>query len=218
LPRLRGHTVQGCGCVSVAQARSHGQRNRAPLSRPRRGWGSLTAHQFMRFRLSCRNGPKAPKGRNTIAQGHALGPQSGHRPKPCRDGITRAAHLNRFFLTNDNKYGIMFRKIRNHAAPEDQLNKKGAFQYALSSRKYCKILEFSPVFGFKRAMRFPFIRNGLRRKKGHFLCMKRRQMTPFASLEKAQKTLRLYLRARIWLKPLLDKPGQDPAVVQRRQL
>jgi len=43
-------------------------------------------------------------------------------------------------------------------------------------------------------------------------------MTPFASLEKAQKTLRLYLRARIWLKPLLDKPGQDPVTVRSRQL
>jgi len=141
--------LQGCGCVSVAQARFHGERNGGSQRRPRRGWGSLTAHQFMRFHLSRRNGPKAPKGRNTIAQGNALGPQSGQGPKPCRGGITRAAPLNHFFLTNDNKCAIILPKITNHAAPEDQLKKKGAFQYALSSRKHCKILEFSPVFGFK---------------------------------------------------------------------
>jgi len=43
-------------------------------------------------------------------------------------------------------------------------------------------------------------------------------MTPFASLGKTQRTPRLYVRQRTWLKPLLDKPGQNPAVVRRRQL
>ena len=59
------------------------------------------------------------------------------------------------------------------SAPSAVRGMMRAFQYALSSRKYWKVLQFSPVFGFKRAMRFPFIRKGLRRKKGHFLCMKR---------------------------------------------
>jgi len=81
--------------------------------------------------------------------------------------------LNLFFLTNDNKCEIILSKITNSGSPDDGLHKKGAFQYALSSRKYWKILAKPPVFGVKRGMRFPFIRKGLRRKKGRFLCMKR---------------------------------------------
>jgi len=61
----------------------------------------------------------------------------------------------------------------NSGSPDDGLDTKEVFQYALSSRKYWKTQEFSPVFGVKRGMRFPFIPRELRRKKGHFLCMKR---------------------------------------------
>jgi hypothetical protein len=43
----------------------------------------------------------------------------------------------------------MLPKMNNSRARDDGLDRKRAFQYALSSRTYWKILEFLPFFGVK---------------------------------------------------------------------
>jgi len=72
---------------------------------------------------------------------------------------------------------------------ERGVEESGVFQYAISSRNYCKLLEFPPVLGVKRGMRCAFGARELRRKKGPFFSTKTTQMATFVSPASTGKTV-----------------------------
>jgi len=77
-------------------------------------------------------------------------------------------------LTNGSHCAIIFLKNRDRFLTGTRAGKKGAFQYALSSRKYWNLLEFSPLFGVKGATVFLSVTASCARKNGT-ICPKNAQ-------------------------------------------